>query len=211
MYHAGVDFVSPMEALFPGASASVLAVLSRTEQPLTIRQVAERSGVSHPQVGRHVARLEALGVVSREVVGRSHLVRLTGSAASEALRRLDQVGREVLDHARTTAEELQPNALSVTVFGSFARGTAVAGSDIDVAIVAADPDDEAWLATLARWADVLAERAGNPVAEIVVSVEELVERSGDPVWVAVMAEGITVAGQPVTQVVEAAGTGESRR
>jgi predicted nucleotidyltransferase len=201
-----MDYVSPLEALFPGAAASVVTVLARSERPLTIRQIADRAGVSHPQVSHHVDRLETLGVAEREVVGRSHQVRLTASAVSALLRRLVRVDQQVLDHARNSAPELEPNAVSVTVFGSFARGTARAGSDIDVAVVAHDVGDEHWLALLSRWVDELSEVAGNPVAEILVSVEELADRTEDPVWLAIADEGVTVAGRPVTELFEASVT-----
>jgi DNA-binding Lrp family transcriptional regulator len=83
-----MDFRSPLEALLPGVGAAVLSVLARTTQPLTIRQLAERAGASHPQVSNRVEHFERLGVVRREMVGRSHLVTLTASAASDLVRRL---------------------------------------------------------------------------------------------------------------------------
>ncbi len=200
MYHSGVDYVSPIEALFPGVTAAVLAVLARTEQPLTLRQVADRAGVSHPQVGRHVDRLEELGVVRRSVVGRSHQVTLTDGAAGRQLRRLARLDRAVLDHMRATAQALEPNALSVTVFGSFARGTAGIESDIDVAVVAEDPADEDWLSKLATWADDVADFAGNPVAEMVLAAADLASRADDPVWSAIRIEGSTIAGRPIAEL-----------
>lgn len=173
----------------PGAAAAVVAVLTRSEEPLTLRQIAERAGVSHPQVSRHVERLEALGLAHRAVVGRSHQVKLTRSAAADLLRRLNRLDAVVMEHVRSTAPTLEPNAVNVAIFGSFVRGTARADSDIDVVVIAEEPSDEGWLATLAAWADDLAVVAGNPVAEMVVAVEDLPVRVDDPLWDSIAKEG----------------------
>ncbi len=210
MYHVQMDYVSPIEALFPGATAAILGVLTRAEQPLTLRQIAERAGVSHPQVSRHADRLEELGVIHRNVVGRSHQITLTGSAAARQLRRLAHLETAVLDHVRATAPALEPNAMNVTVFGSFARGLARSGSDIDIAVVAVDPSDEGWLGELADWVDDIAEFAGNPVAEMVLAAADLAGRAEEPVWESIMTEGITVAGRPITELLRQSTTGTSR-
>lgn len=195
-----MDFVRPLEAVFPGAAASVVSVLARTPQPLTLRQIAERAGISHPQVARHVDRLEDLGVVRRTIVGRGHQVTLTDSAASELLRRIVHLDETVLDRMRTTASQLGQNAVSVTVYGSFARGQAVTGSDIDVAVIAEDPTDQQWLDDLAAWVEAIAEFAGNPVAEIVIGTDEVASRAAEPLWTAIRSEGVTIAGRSAESV-----------
>ncbi len=197
-----MDYLSPIEALFPGVGAAVLAVLSETEEPLTIRQVAERAGATHPQVASHLERFEALGVVSRRVVGRSHLVTLTDSAASELVRSLSHLRDAVLDRMRATADAIEPPAQSIIVFGSFARGTATAESDVDIAVVAPPgrADDEAWLASLSSWLDRVSEFAGNPVAEIVVADQELAERVSEPLWEEIRREGIVASGASLGEI-----------
>lgn len=203
LYHGGMDYAAPIEALFPGAVGAVLDVLAQTDQPLSMRQVADRAGVSHPQVSRHVERLERLGVVQREVVGRSHLVSLTDSVAAQTLRDLASLDEVVLGFMRDTATTLQPNALSVVVFGSFARGEAGEHSDLDVAVVVDGVADEGWWEGLSRWVDDVASFAGSPVAEIVVDVTDLPARVHDPLWAAILAEGLTVAGRDLADIFEA--------
>jgi predicted nucleotidyltransferase len=195
-----MDFSGPIEALFPGAAGAVLDVLTRTEQRLSMRQIADRAGVSHPQVARHVERLERLGVVQREIVGRSHLVSLTDSVAARTLRGLASLDESVLRYMRNTAPSLQPDALSVVVFGSFARGEATEHSDLDVAVVVDGVVSEGWLEDLSRWVDDVAAFAGSPVSEIVVDVEELPARMDDPLWGAILAEGLTVAGRDLADI-----------
>lgn len=57
-------------------------------------------------------------------------------------------------------------------------------------------DDEAWLGQLSAWVEDVSEFSGNPVAEIVVSREELAERRGDALWETIRREGVTVAAAP---------------
>lgn len=206
---AVVDYSAPIEAIFPGATAAVLEVLARTTQPLSLRQVADRAGISHPQVARHVERLERLGVVHREVVGRSHLVRLTTSAAARMLRDLAALDATVLQYMRDTASALHPAPLSIVVFGSFARGEATEHSDIDVAVIVDRAADERWMEGLSRWVDDVAAFAGNPVAEIVVDADNLVARVDNPLWAAAIAEGLTVAGRDLADLIESR-TGSGR-
>lgn len=201
MYHVGVDFTAPLEAVFPGASAAVLAVLARAEKPMTLRQIGERSGVSHPQVARHVERFQLLGLVSRETVGRSHQVRLVDGAVGSLVRRLLRVDDMVIDRMRATAGRIEPNAVSVIVFGSFARGAAGPESDIDVAIVATDPELPDWSEEVSGWVQEMTEYSGSPVAEIVVSLRDLTERSDEALWQAIAAEGIVVAGGSIAELV----------
>lgn len=209
-----MDYLSPIEALFPGVGARVLAVLAGTSEPLTIRQLAERAGAAHPQVSHHVSRLEALGVVERRVAGRSHLVKLTASAAGDVICRLAGLGDLVLDRMRATPPPVDPAPESIVVFGSFARGTARAGSDLDIAIVAppGSTDDEAWLSALHAWLDSVAEISGNPVAEIIVTADELNERGGEPLWEEIRREGVVVSGASIDDLLAAThqGTGSGR-
>lgn len=191
-----MDYLTPLEALFPGAAGAVLGVLTRTTQPLTVRQLADRAGVSHPQVSHHVDRLETLGIVRRHVAGRSHQITLTDSVAAALLRRFAGLHGDVLAHMRATAAQLDPAPDSIVVFGSFARGAARADSDIDLAVVAS-PEwtaDEACLAQLGSWLDEVAAFAGNPVAEVLVTPTELADRRDEPVWESIRREGVVILG-----------------
>lgn len=201
MYHTDVDFTRPLEAVFPGASAAVLAVLARAQRPLTLRQIAERAGVSHPQVARHVERFETLGIVRREVVGRSHQILLVDGAIGSLISQFVRVDQLVVEQMRETACTLEPTAVSVVVFGSFARGSADARSDIDVAVIVDEPTSDEWLTLLSSWVDEMTEFSGSPIAEIVISINELADRLHEPLWGAIRSEGVTVAGRPLDQLV----------
>ena len=187
-----MDHARPITALFPGARGAVLDVLTRVQRGMTIRQLAERAGVSHPQVSRHVADLEHLGVVRREHVGRSHVITLTDSLAADLLRRMTGLRQDAIANMRRMAMAIEPRPFAMTLFGSFARGDDDATSDIDVLVVIEDGTPEgATDEALARWCGRVAELTGNPVAEIVVTrssfdsmdgaLRESIERDGIPI------------------------------
>jgi len=189
-----MDHARPLTALFPGARGAVLDVLTRVQRGMTIRQIADRAGVSHPQAARHIRDLELLGIVHREHVGRSHRITLTESMASDALRRLARLRHDAILEMRDAAAALDPQPSSMIVFGSFARGDDDAESDIDVLVVLEDDVAEGAIdETLAEWCGHIASRTGNPVAEIVVSQEQL--RTMAPSFLqSVSSDGILISG-----------------
>lgn len=201
-----MDHARPITALFPGARGAVIDVLTRVQTGMTIRQIAERAGVSHPQAARHIRDLETLGVVAREHVGRSHRITLTGTFAADLLRRLTGLRSEILREMREMASRIDPQPLAVVVFGSFARGDDHGESDIDVLVVTADTMPEGLLdVPLARWCDRITAVTGNPVSEIVVtrtgyehldpSIRAEIERDG------VLICGTHLSSAPVLRVV----------
>lgn len=194
-----MDYLDPIRALMPGIDGAVLSVLAHTDGALTLRQIAERSGASHPQVSHHVARFEDLGLIQRQVVGRGHLIRLTDSAPAQWVRALAGLREAVLERMRDAAAEIVPAPDSIVVFGSFARGTAGRDSDIDVLVLAPSglADDESWLAQVAEWTDRIAAFAGNPVAELIWEVDDLSTHRGEPLWHSIATDGIVVAGRPL--------------
>lgn len=204
-----VDYLAPVEALFPGVDAAVLSVLARTLEPLTLRQIAERARATHPQVSRHVDRFEELGIVRRRIAGRSHLISLTDSAAANLIRDLTNLRDRVVEQMRAAAAHIDPAPESVVVFGSFAQGTARAGSDVDIVVVAppGSGEDEEWLSSLADWIDAVGEISGNPVAEIVISLDELRDREADPLWDNILRDGILLLGRPLDELMTTESTG----
>jgi len=118
------------------------------------------------------------------------------------LRSLARLRDSVLEQMRVAATVIQPAPESIVVFGSFARGTATAESDIDVLIVAPPgaADSETWLAQVAAFTDRCAAAAGNPAAELIWPVEQLAQRQQTPLWTSIAAEGIVVVGQGLEEL-----------
>lgn len=187
-----MDHARPIPSLFPGARGAVLDVLTRVQRGMTIRQLADRAGVSHPQVSRHVADLERLGIIRREHVGRSHVITLTDTLATGLLRGMTGLRENVVHTMQRTATSIEPRPVAITLFGSFARGDDHADSDIDVLVVVDDAMPEGAIdESLMEWCRGITEITGNAVAEIVVTrssldamdhtLHDAIERDGIPI------------------------------
>lgn len=197
-----MDYLDPVRALIPGVQGAVLSVLAHTDAELTLRQIAERSDASPAMVSKVVDHLVALGVVDRRRAGRAYQICLSAAAAADIVRRLARLRTEVLDCMRALARSMEPAPRNVTVFGSFATGTAVAASDIDVLIVRSSdqPEDDRWTEAVGRFVDAVSTIAGSPVADIHISEDELEEALSGRLTGAVLREGITLAGKPLAEL-----------
>lgn len=199
-----MDFASPVEALIPGVRGRVLGVLARTETPLTMRSVAEISGVSVNRAATVLNELIDLGMVERRDAGRAALVRLDRqNEAARIVLRLQDLRGAVVDRLRRGADDIEPAPLSLVLFGSFARGEARSESDLDVVAVApSDVDEEQWHASLGRWSDDAARTAGNPISLVTLEHDELrtLMRRRDGTWRKASEEGIVLAGVPLDAV-----------
>lgn len=200
-----MDYVQPVEALIPGARGRLLGVLARADAPLNLRAVARLSGISSGQASRVLPRLVELGVVTRIDVPPSALFELPSrSFAAQLVRNLSAARQALVREMRTTAAKLKPPPACIVLFGSVARGTARADSDIDVLIVrpSDDLDEDAWTASLTRWASRIREFSGNPL-NIVEEYEEDIPRllrAQRALWQDISSEGILLAGNPLRKL-----------
>ncbi|WFR68281.1 nucleotidyltransferase domain-containing protein [Curtobacterium flaccumfaciens] len=168
---------------------------------MTGRQVARLSGAAqHTTTKRALDRLEAIGLVHVERglqhsvyrANREHLlwpaIQLSLDAGSELERRLVELIR---------AE--QPDALSVAVFGSVARGTARDDSDLDLVVIAgAEPVDE----FAVRLGDRVRAWTGNECAVLDFTREQLREAvdSADPIVDSLRADARTLYGTELQEL-----------
>src|SRR5437879_6015166 len=152
-----MDYLKSVEAVIPGVQGRLLGVLARTETELTMRTAAKLAGVSANQAAAVLNHLAALGLVDRREAGRAALVSLArDNEATRAVLALESLTEAVLARLRTEAEAIEPVPANLTVFGSFAAGSARSDSDLDVLAVRPDgvgQDEPRWLDSLGRWCD----------------------------------------------------------
>lgn len=195
MYTDVVRIVDPLASLLADSQAGALRVLARTDAGMTGRQVARLSGAAqHTTTKRALDRLEGIGLVQVERglqhsvyrANREHLlwpaIQLSLDAGSELEHRIVE-----LIHAE------QPDALSVAVFGSVARGTARDDSDLDLVVIAGtEPADE--------FAVLLGDRVrawtGNDCAVLDFTQDQLraAVESDDPIVESLRADARTLFG-----------------
>jgi DNA-binding transcriptional ArsR family regulator len=78
----------PFKALAHPIRRGILERLA--EGPATVGEVSREFGVSKPAISKHVKVLEATGVVTRAVVGRTHRLQLEPAVLSEAAEWIDR-------------------------------------------------------------------------------------------------------------------------
>jgi predicted nucleotidyltransferase len=195
-----VNYLTPVEAVIPGVQGRVLAVLARTETPLTMRTVAQLAGVSPNRAASVLNSLVELGLIERREAGSAALVRLIrGNEAARAVLHLANLREEVVAKLKKEAATIRPAPASLVLFGSFAAGRADAGSDLDVLVVRSPEvreEDPAWIESLGHWADEAGRIAGNPVNLLQVSEHDLPQllRKRQSVWRDIGRHGEVLAG-----------------
>ncbi len=207
-----MDYLRAVEAMIPGARGQVLGALTRDTSPQTIRQVSLSAGVSWSQTAQVIEDLAALGIVERRPTPGAILVRLApGNVAAGAIQAITDLRTPAIDALRREAGSVTPAPLSLTVFGSFARGEARRDSDVDVVAVrdpAAVPggveEDHLWLESIGRWVGTARSVTGNAIHLIDLELSELrpAPRKA-PAWLQdASKDGIVIAGRPLRDLMD---------
>ncbi|MGD0287722.1 MAG: nucleotidyltransferase domain-containing protein [Acidimicrobiales bacterium] len=200
-----MDYSRPLEAVIPGTAGKVLGVLARTHAELPIRRVAQLGGVSRDRASIEIRRLVFLGIVSRREVAGASLVKLERTnAAAMALLALADARSTAIARLSELAKSIEPAPASLALFGSFARGTDDAESDLDVLAVRSDevePDDPSWLDSFGNWQDLARVVVGNPVNVIETSRHELPALARTrSLWRTIVDGAVTLAGEEPSRV-----------
>lgn len=123
------------------ARIRILRVLFASPQPLSGRQVGELAQLSHRGAIQALTSLVDLGAVRQRRVGKAYQYSLSrGSAAVEMVIApgIKAEAALIQDLKNHVVSHLGKKAVSLTLFGSLARGTETKGSDIDLLAVAKD-------------------------------------------------------------------------
>lgn len=201
-----MDFTHPIEAIVPGVQGRVLAVLAETSAELTLRTIARLAGVSVAQASRVLPRLVELGLVERREVPPASLFRLVPDhVAAGPLLALGRARDGVVGRMASAAGDLPVEPLSVIVFGSFVRGEADAGSDIDVLFVRPadrEESDEEWVNSIQRWNDEIGRICGNAIEVLEAGSGEVGRRldGQQPLWREISRDGLVVHGLSIDEL-----------
>jgi predicted nucleotidyltransferase len=205
-----MNLTTPLDDLMPGLRGHVLTVLLRSRRPLTGREVARRAGtVSHSSVKLVLDSLTAAGIVRLSLVsGAGHFYELNrGHVLAEPLRQMDQALDEFLAMAQRLIRSWPTAPLSVVLFGSVARGTSTADSDVDLLIVWPDDRSHApwWTTARVEFTNQLQAFVGSSVSLVEFSLDDWREaiESDDPFIVSIRDEGRSVHGADVRNLVAA--------
>jgi predicted nucleotidyltransferase len=184
-------FGEPFGGVIPGARGAVLAVLLRTGEPMTGRQIHGLVSDDHSlwSVQEALKALTRLGLVESHTIGRAGVNTINeGHAFVAPLRALaDPIG------ALKTAigEVIDPEVRVVVLFGSIARGEPSLDSDIDLAVIAAPTWDKR-----VELQDTVRTRLGNDCDVLLFTEPEFRQRAveGEPVVGDILRDGIALVG-----------------
>jgi predicted nucleotidyltransferase len=186
-----VFFGEPFGGVIPGARGAVLAVLLRTGEPMTGRQIHGLVSDDHSlwSVQEALKALTRLGLVESRTIGRAgvHTVN-DGHAFVAPLRALvDPIA--VLRAA--IGEVIDAKVRAVILFGSIARGDPGVDSDIDLAVIATTAWDKR-----VELQDTVRTRLGNDCDVLLFTWAEFRQRAaeGEPVVSDILREGVALVG-----------------
>ncbi|KQM77413.1 nucleotidyltransferase domain-containing protein [Xylophilus sp. Leaf220] len=170
--------MSIADALFSPAQAKVLTwVFGQPERWFHVNELIRLTGLGSASVQRELKRLEQSGLAQAERVG--NLRRYRANAASPVFAEIASLTKKtlaVVPVIQAALEPLRDRIVLALVFGSVAKGTEHAASDIDLLVVS---DTVSWsdlLACLAGTESTL----GRPVNPSCYTVAEFQERVADP-------------------------------
>lgn len=189
-----------IEDLFGTRSkVAILRTLVNVAVPLSIRQVAVRSGVSHVAAATALNDLVDIGVVAASQAGnaRVHWLERQNLLVSSVVVPAFQNESGFEELAIDVIGEVAGSAYSVVLFGSRARGDNAPDSDYDVLIVERDRRRlDRVIARFDACATDLRTKLGASVSVLGYTIEEAMElvRRGGNFMDGVLAEGDLISG-----------------
>lgn len=131
------DHVRPSQALFSNVQRRVLALLfGNPDRSFYTSEILKRVKSGTGAVERELSRLRLSGLVLTERIGRQ--LHYRANPESPVYHELQGLILKTVGLVEPLAEALQPHARHITaafVFGSVAKGTDHAGSDVDLMVV----------------------------------------------------------------------------
>lgn len=205
-----MDLSRPSATLLGRVDSAVLAVLFRSEQPLTVREVQRLADTgSYEGIRLALRRMAESGLLTVDertsgtffLLNRDHLAYPAVEVLFAMRHRLTRLVGE-------TIEGWSEHPVHASFFGSYVRQDGGVDSDIDVLIVF---DDKIYKGE-SRWADQVGslERSihrwtGNPATVLTMSVRDLKAmasgRRATALWKSLRADSLEVYGTELTKVI----------
>lgn len=200
-----MDLSFPLATIAPTLDAGVLQVLAATTAGCTAAEVHRRLGRGSDEGVRKVlARLVVQGVVLVETPARYPIYRLNREhLAAPHIEALSKVRGELVGLIRSEVADWEVEPIHAGLFGSFARGTADAESDIDVLLVRSealvDGDDVAWLEQVGRLDQHITAWSGNAaqIIDLTPATLSQMARDADPLVDSWRADDIVLQGERI--------------
>jgi predicted nucleotidyltransferase len=205
-----MDVAHPYTAIGPTLDSEVLSVLAGTVRPLTGREVARLTGrSSHSGVLEVLNRLVEHGLVDRQEAGRALLYSLNREhLAAPAVDVLAGMRAELLNRIRHAIQAWEIVPVSVSLFGSTARGDGSTSSDVDLFVVRprdVAEEDAAWQAQVDDLATQVERWTGNHAGIAEVGEAEIgqLRKEEPPIVAELRSDAIALAGLDIPALLSA--------
>jgi len=174
-----VKLSNPISSVIPSANGAILAVLARTDVPLSGRQIVKLTDgqVQRSRANDVLRELSEAGIVYCERHASVYLYRLNHDhVVAEAIVMLANLRERLIQRMQDAVLGWVIAPVAVWMFGSAARGDAGPHSDIDVLVVrrdAVDVDNESWQLQLSDLSSAVTVWSGNDCQILEFSRSEL--------------------------------------
>jgi hypothetical protein len=202
----------------PTLDGPVLAVLARTRQPLTGRQVHHLADAgSESGVRKVLARLAAQGLVHVSDAGQAQLyVANREHLAWPAVEILCSLKSTLLDRLREQIRSWPIPPRAAALFGSAARGDGGTASDIDVLLVRpgeVNETDEVWCQQVEMFRDRVTTWTGNHCQIYDVDSPSLAEHAEreEPIVAEWRRDALPLFGEDLRRILTVLGTPPAKR
>lgn len=205
-----MDLASPLRSLIPSLDSAVLEVLAGTESALSASQIARLSPRgTRAGLAAVLDRLVQHGLVLAQKANTGYLFRLNRAhVLSPAVLSAVGVRQDILNRLRTAAAALDPEPMSVALYGSFVRREAGPDSDLDLLLVLDDSFDrhaDAWQAQLDTLEQQVLNWTGNRLEVLQLSIRQVADaiRVREPLMQSLRDEAVTLQGRDVADLMGA--------
>ncbi|HEY3749835.1 MAG TPA: nucleotidyltransferase domain-containing protein [Pseudonocardiaceae bacterium] len=194
-----MELSRPLSTVTPTLDGDVLAVLARSDVTFTtgqLHRILTRN--SEEGIRKVLLRLVKQGVVQSDRVGNAFIYRLNHDhLAAEYIIGLADLQGKLLKRIEDRLESWRQQPEYAAIFGSAARGSMTADSDLDLLLVRPDDvDDTLWEAQVGDLAAEMTRWTGNDTRPLEFTASEVAAHGRDePVLDAVLDHGLTVAGR----------------
>lgn len=207
-----MDVALPIRVIVPTLEGPVLVVLARTTRALTGREIHRLAGVGSAN-GIRIAlgRLTNQGIVTAEERGAAIFYTANREhVAWPAVQMLADLRRTFLERLRAELRTWTRQPLHASLFGSAARGTGDAGSDIDILLVrpaGIGVDEPDWAEQVDLLRDHVERWTGNHCQPFQLDLERLGEhaRARDRLVDEWRRDAVTLAGDDPRTVLQRVG------
>lgn len=191
----------PLALFYDATRARVLDVLLANPQALSGRAIARQSDLSPTTTNLALGDLASHGIVSSRVDGRSHLWSLRSE--NSLVKQLVGLARVQDEQAgQVVADALGSEPISVTLFGSVARGESGPDSDVDILVIAKDhAQGQNFRRRAYKASSALRQEVGREVEITVIERDALQEASIHGFLRQVISDGRTLHGKKLSELV----------